>query len=289
MFTVRLKKNVDWWDDLMTRRRRRLRCSRLTCISCIWWRSPAGSSPRSRCTLESGGTALYQTGASPGAPRACHWEGCSLSSPPTQLRWSANTPSSAGWGWRGPIEPSEMEGGVRGMAAMSVRGAQQPGPRVISWLLHWLDRGTCITSPLRFTWGRVQSHTWGYESNAHGRLGKAESDSRGKRERRSLPASAVSQRMTLWNVFNINTLSSSSHTASRGAVIQLLIRERCQGTPSKRDSDLFVIWIIYQRIITHCFTNVALRNARCGQRFLQYSIVQYAFTENLNFFEMTGI
>lgn len=49
----------------------------------------------------------------------------------------------------------EGGGGTRGRdgGVVWVRGAQQPGRLVVSWLLHWLDRGSCITSPgpLRFT------------------------------------------------------------------------------------------------------------------------------------------
>lgn len=118
----------------------------LTCISCIWWRSLAGSSPQSRCTLGSGGKALYQTGASPGVPRACHWGAQPL---PLLLPRTVNTPSSEGWGWRRPIEPSEMEGAREGWRWWWWGGGgdvQQPKPLVISWLLHWDDRGTCITS-----------------------------------------------------------------------------------------------------------------------------------------------
>lgn len=113
----------------------------LTCISCIWWRSLDGSFPQSRRTLGSSGKALYQTGASPGGPQACHWGGWLLLLLLLLLLSSVNIPSSEGWGWGGPIEPSEM-----GMRVVMVRGVQQPKPLIICWLLHWVDQGTCITS-----------------------------------------------------------------------------------------------------------------------------------------------
>lgn len=86
-----------------------LRLSPLTGISCIWWRSPVGFSLESRCTLGSGGRALYQTGASPAGPRACHWGGWQWL-PLLPLPQNVNTPSSEGRGWRRPIEPSEDGG-----------------------------------------------------------------------------------------------------------------------------------------------------------------------------------
>lgn len=129
----------------------------LTCRSCIWWRILVGSCPQSQCTLGSGGRAPYLRAASPRGPQVCHWGGWMLWPPLLLSLQTVNKPSSEGWGWWLPIEPSEMEGAgeaaggggdvavvVVVVVVVLVRDVQHQKPLFVTWPL-WVDWGNCIT------------------------------------------------------------------------------------------------------------------------------------------------